>query len=299
MSAQKPDYYLLLDVPRTASLDDIKRAYKQAALKYHPDRNPDDPAAEERFKAISEAFTVLSDPQQRKRYDLFGHRGVEGASAARPPDFQSLSELLEGLFGEFVGGLRRRVGRDIRYTLEVSFKEAALGANKPIDLKRPDGSTASYNVRVPAGVDDGAVRSIRGAGEPGPAGPGDLNVVIAIVPDPQFSRQGSTVHYTAELGFADVALGTNLNVPTLWGEVTMRIPPGTQAGAQLRLKGKGVPVFGGYGRGDQIVHVQIQVPTSLSERQRSLLEELREAFGDTESRARRNSLIDKLKAMLD
>ncbi len=293
------DYYALLEVDRRADADEIKRAYRRLALKYHPDRNPDDPQAEEHFKAISAAYTVLSDPGQRKRYDLFGHGGIEAPFGGKVPDFQTLADLFEGIFGEIVGGLKRRSGRDLRYTLEVTFEDAALGTNKTIEVPAADGEPRSFNVRVPAGVEDGAVRTLKGAGLPGPGGPGDLLVVIRVAKHERFSRKGATVYCDVVLTFPEAALGGTLPVPTLWGEVNMHIPPGTRAGSRLRLKGKGMPIFGGYGRGDQIVCTHIDVPQKFNSRQRELLEALRKELKVEGSRNKRPSFIDRLKTILD
>jgi molecular chaperone DnaJ len=348
----KRDYYVILEVSRTADGDDIKRAYRTLAMKYHPDRNPDDPAAEDCFKEASEAYAVLSDPGRRKQYDRFGHAAFEtGGPGFEAGDFGAVSDILEGLFGEvFSGGRRkRRGGRDLTYDLEISFVEAALGVDKKIDVNRPaacatcSGTGAKpgtpihtcnvcqgraqvkyqrglfaaarpchgcrgtgkkiptpcdackgtgsklrsepMSVKIPAGVQDGAVRTVRGAGEANPAGNGDLHINVK-------------VRISIPISFPQAVLGASIEVPTLDGKVLMKVPPGTQSGKIFRLRGKGIPVYGGYGKGDQLVTVVVEVPQEVSRRQRKLITELAEEIGDN-SHPQQASFLRKLRGLFD
>ncbi|MGB0678080.1 MAG: DnaJ C-terminal domain-containing protein [Polyangiales bacterium] len=301
--ATERDYYAVLGVERGASGEEIKRAYRRVAAKLHPDRNPDDPTAEEAFKKASEAYRVLSDETLRRRYDRFGAAGFgqgQGGPHFEAVDFSSVSELLEGLFGSVVQGMRRtRSGRDLRYDLRVSFLEAALGTDKEITL--PPSSSAhavspTLQVRVPAGVMDGAVRTVRGAGEGGPGGPGDLHVYIRVDEHPLLRREGADIYCTLPISFPQAVLGAQVEVPTLEGTVQMRIPPGTPSHKKFRLRGKGIPVFGGYGRGDHYVTVQVEVPTAVNSSQKALIEALHEELSQAPSAAQR-SFMSKLKGM--
>ena len=361
----KRDYYVILEVSRTASADEIKQAYRGLAMKYHPDRNPDDPAAEDSFKEASEAYAVLCDPGKRQQYDRYGHSAFEnGGPGFEPGDFGAVSEILEGLFGEvFSGGRRkRRSARDLSYDLQISFVEAALGVEKQIDVKRPapcascEGSGAkpgtpvhkcnvcqgrgqvkyqrglfaaarpchacrgtgkkipnpceackgtgtqmraeSMSVKIPAGVKDGAVRTVRGAGEAGPDGNGDLHININVADHTLFERNGADILISVPISFPQAVLGASIDVPTLDGTVLMKVPPGTQSGKVFRLRGKGIPVYGGYGKGDQLVTVVVEVPQEISRRQRKLIHELAEEIGDV-SHPQQASFIKKLRGLFD
>ncbi len=277
------DYYHLLEVSRDADADAIKRAYRKLAVKYHPDRNPNDAEAEQRFKQINEAYNVLNDPQKRARYDRFGARGMGGNGGRggfNPNDFGSVGEIFESIFGDIwgQGSARARPGRDIQYELSLSFEEAARGVEKSISYQRgtADGGSQrmQMQVKVPVGVDDGAVRTIAGGGEEGPGGPGDLHVIIRVQPHDFFERKGADIRCVLPISYPQAVLGASISVPTLDGQVTMRIPAGTPSGKVLRLRGKGLPVFGGYGKGDQLVRVFVEIPQQLSPRQRELIEDL-------------------------
>lgn len=367
MTTVKRDYYEVLSVERTATGDEIKRAYRKKAIELHPDRNPDDPAAEDAFKECSEAYAMLSDADKRTRYDRLGHEGMGGSGGAGfdPVDLGSMAEILEGLFGDVLGGGRRRRGRDARdltYDLEVSFVEAAMGVEKEITVTRPascdtcegsgaaPGSTpstcetckgrgavrhqrgffatsrpctackgsgkkidrpckscrgvgmvpkdADLTVRIPAGVEDGAVRTVRGEGEQTPAGKGDLHVTVRIAEHPLFTREGADVLCTVPVSFPQAVLGAQVEVPTLEAKVKMKVPPGTQSGRVFRLRGKGIPVFGGAGKGDQLVRVMVEVPEKINRTQRKLLEELAAEMG-IETHPQQSSFLEKLKALFD
>jgi molecular chaperone DnaJ len=361
----KRDYYVILEVSRAASGDEIKQAYRALAMKHHPDRNPDNPAAEDSFKEASEAYAVLSDPDKRKQYDRYGHSAFEtGGPGFEAGDFGAVSEILEGLFGEvFSGGRRkRRDGRDLTYDLEISFVEAALGVDKKIEVNRPapcttcDGTGAkpgtpvhkcsvcqgraqvkyqrglfaaarpchacrgtgkniptpcdackgtgskmrseSMNVKIPAGVRDGAVRTVRGAGESTPGGNGDLHINIKVADHALFEREGADILISVPISFPQAVLGASIDVPTLDGKVLMKIPPGTQSGKIFRLRGKGIPVYGGYGKGDELVKVVVEVPQQVSRRQRKLITELAQETGD-QSHPQQASFLKKLRGLFD
>ena len=305
MKAQR-DYYEVLGVGRDATAEGIKRAYRQLAAQHHPDRNPGDPRAEERFKELSEAYSVLIDPEKRRRYDRMGHsafRGSDQLNDFENFDFHAVTEILEGLFGGMFNARKRpRAPRDLTYDLSVSFEEAALGTEKTIVVRRPakEANQAPEEeeliIRVPPGVSDGAVRTVRGAGEIGPAGRGDLHVYIRIRPHPIFTREGSDVVCSVPVTFPQAVLGTKLDIPTLEGPVRMKLPAGTQSGRVFRLRGRGVPVFGGYGRGDQLVKILVEVPEKINERQRELIEALgHELTGDAQPR--QQSFMAKLRGL--
>lgn len=367
MSEVKRDYYEILGIERNAESDEIKRAYRRVAIQYHPDRNPDDDDAEERFKEASEAYSVLSDADKRRRYDRMGHAafaGGTGPGGFEQVDFGGVAEILEGLIGEMFGGRRRkqRSGRDINYDLEVTFEEAALGAEKTVQVERPsscetcEGSGAEpgtkpdpcpacggkgtvryqrglfsasrecqactgsglkidhpcetcrgsglvtrqeeVTVRIPPGVEDGSVRTLSGAGEHTRHGKGDLHVYVRVRPHPLFTRDRADVRCTVPISFPQAVLGTTVEVPTLHGKVNMKVPGGTQSGKTFRLRGKGIPVLGGAGKGDQMVEVLVEVPEKINTKQRRLLEELAEEFG-VDTHPQQKSFLDKLKALFD
>ncbi len=361
----KSDYYVILQVSRAASGDEIKQAYRALAMRYHPDRNPDDPAAEDAFKEASEAYAVLSDPEKRKRYDRHGHAAFDvNGPGFEPGDFGAVSEILEGLFGEVFGGTRRkrRGGRDLNYDLQISFVDAALGVDKKIDVNRPGpcatcgGSGAkrgtpvhkcnvcqgrghvkyqrglfaaarpchgcrgtgtqvpspceackgtgtklrgeAMTVKIPAGVQDGAVRTVRGAGEASDGANGDLHINIHVQDHELFTREGADILVSVPISFPQAVLGASIDVPTLEGTVVMKVPPGTQSGKVFRLRGKGIPVYGGYGKGDQLVTVVVEVPREVSRRQRKLITELAEEIGH-ESHPEQASFLRKLRGLFE
>jgi len=362
MGAAKRDYYEVLGVERTVNEGELKAAYRKLAIKYHPDRNPDNPRAEDSFKEITEAYAILSDGDKRRRYDQIGFAAFNGDSNA--PDLSSIGDILEGFF-EDVFGKRGTPGapKDLRYNLEITFEEAATGVEKRIEYERRelcerckgersepgvaapecpacrgrgavrfqrgffvasrpcsscDGAGVrvearctrcqgaggvprfqALSVKVPAGVEDGAVRTVRGAGEQTASGSGDLHVHISVQVHPLFVREGADLLCEVPVSFPQAALGTTIDVPTLEGKVTMRLPAGTQSGKVFRLRGKGFPIFGGYGKGDQLVTVTVEVPLSLTARQRALLEELAEAMDSEPSLSKRQGFLDKLKQLFD
>jgi molecular chaperone DnaJ len=366
----KRDYYDVLGIPRTASQDDVKQAYRKLAREYHPDRNQGDPTAEDRFKEVSEAFTILHDPEKRRRYDRAGHAAFGGADGgAQRVDLRGMGEILEGLVGEVFGiggsGARRaRQGQDIEVEHVVRFEEAALGCEKTITVERTvpcttcEGTGAAagtkpercmactgtgevrfqrgffsvsrpcsscggtgkkvekpcatcggrtvvpakeeMRVRLPPGVEDGAVRTVRGAGERGKNGgaPGDLHVRVKIEPHPLFSREGADVKVTVPVSFPQAVLGTQLDVPTLEGRVKMKVPPGTPSGKIFRLRGKGIETLGGAGKGDELVEVIVEVPADITKAQRRLIEELAAELGEAAG-PQQKGFLDKLRALFE
>jgi molecular chaperone DnaJ len=306
--ARKRDYYTVLGVAKDADETEIKRAYRELARKFHPDFNPGDHAAVERFKAINEAYAVLSDRQARSRYDRFGHEG-DG-----PGGLGSVMDAVEEVLGDVLRRRRgKQRGRDLRYTLELGFEEAALGCTKTINVPEDgappvSGPRRQFSVVIPPGTKEGSVKMIKGEGEPGKGGasPGDLHVIVRIKDHPTFRRDGYDVLGEAAVTFAQAALGAVIEVPTLDGTVKMRIPQGSQPGRVFRIRGRGIPRGAGKNatRGDHLVRVQVQVPTDLSDRQRELIEELARIDGQAEihrppSGGGRRRFMDRVRSLLD
>ncbi|GIX21297.1 MAG: chaperone protein DnaJ [Gammaproteobacteria bacterium] len=347
------DYYDILGVARNASDDEIKKAFRRLAMKYHPDRNPGDKAAEERFKAVKEAYEVLSDPQKRAAYDQFGRAGVAGAGAGGfggggGPNFSDIFgdvfEEIFGMGGGRGGGARVRRGADLQYNLEITLEEAVRGTEVKIRVPRLDrcehcggagaepgsrpqtcptcnglgrvrlqqgffsiqqtcprcqgqgriiadpcrrcggtGRTRQHHtlaVRIPAGVDNGDRIRLAGEGEAGENNgpPGDLYVQIRVKPHPLFTRDGADLHCTVPISIGVAALGGEVEVPTLAGRLTLKIPPETQSGKTFRIRGKGVrPVRGGP-PGDLLCTVQVETPVNLNEEQKALLRRFEESL---------------------
>lgn len=289
----KRDYYEVLGVSKNASDDEIKKAYRKLAIKYHPDKNPGDKAAEEKFKEVSEAHEVLSDKQKRARYDQFGHAGVGGAAGGAGNPFQNgdfnfngqnfnfdfggaggLDDILGSIFG-FGGGQRRRPSRgaDHRVGVTLDFEEAIFGTTKTIPV-----NGKNIKVKIPAGIDDGMSIRLPGKGGEAPKGgtPGDLYVVIRVKPHKRLTREGSIILSEVKVSMADAALGTTIEVETVDGDVRMKVPAGTQSGTPFRLSGHGVPLMRSDGdRGPHIVTVIVETPKNLTKRQKELLEEFR------------------------
>ena len=347
----KRDYYAVLEVNKTATDQELKSAYRRLAMRYHPDKNPGDTAAEEKFKEAAEAYAVLSDGEQRRRYDRFGHAGVSSGAGASwgAPGFSGIEDILGDLFGfgDVFGGARagsRRStaqrGADLRYDLEITLEDAANGMTANLRIPRLEtcetckGSGAAagtepescstcngtgqmrfqqgffsvartchacrgvgkvikspckdcrgagrverekqMEVKIPAGVETGSRLRVQGEGESGVSGgpSGDLYVVIHVAEHEHFERQGSNLYAAVPITFAQAALGADISVRTLDAEDKVRIPVGTQTGTVFRLKGKGMPMLGGRGRGDLFVSVTVVTPTSLTREQRKLLEQL-------------------------
>jgi curved DNA-binding protein len=287
------DYYQILGLKKGASNEEIKKAYRKLAVKYHPDKNPGDKEAEEKFKEINEAYAVLSDTQKKAQYDQFGstdfHRRFSQEDIFRGFDvgdiFKDLGFGTDDIFsrifgaGNFQQGAkfrpRRQRGEDFTMDLHISFRDAALGAEKRVAFLR-DGNREELSVKVPAGIADNAKLRIAGKGGKvvGDAGPGDLYLTVKIGSDPVFTREDDDLIVERNVSFTEAALGTSLDIPTLEGEKRIKIPEGIQPGTKIRLKGFGIPHMGKSGRGDLYVRIGIKVPERLTETQKKLLREL-------------------------
>ncbi len=300
------DYYKILGVPRNASQEEIKKAYRRLALKYHPDRNKGNKEAEERFKEINEAYAVLGDPEKRRQYDMLGADGFQSKFSQedifRGFDFESIfkdfgigfggrvrdifSELFRDFGTGFDSGFERRQtyhtgikGRDLIYELPVSLEEVAKGAKKTISYNA-GGRQETISINIPAGIKDGQKLRVRGKGEPGPyGGPrGDLYVQIKVLEHPLFKKEGDDIFYKQRIKFSDAVFGTEIEVPTVYGKkLKLKVPPGTQSGAKLRIKGYGLPRSDGRGKGDQYVEIHISVPKQLTKEQEQAVLALRNA----------------------
>jgi curved DNA-binding protein len=293
------DYYKTLGVARDASADDIRKAYKKLARKYHPDISKESDAAE-RFKQVNEAFEVLSDPQKRTMYDRFGTArpgaaGPQGQTytwggptgGAGPVDLEQLfggQVDLGDLFGGGFGaggrrGRRDRPGSDVEFNIEIPFQVAVEGGSHDIHLDRA-GKTERISIKIPPGIDTGNVIRLAGQGQPGIGGgpPGNLLITVRVAPHPVFRREGNNLLVDVPVSMYEATLGAKVEVPTLSeGPVLVTIPPGTSSGAKLRLRGKGVPDREAKQRGDQYVVIKVVVPQNLGPRARELLEQLQEA----------------------
>ena len=298
MAKRKRDYYTVLGVSRDASEADIKRAFRELARKHHPDVNPEDQG--EAFREINEAYAVLSDREARARYDRWGHadQGASGLGAVVDAAQEMINDVLRRRRG-------KQKGRDVRYTLEVTFEEAAFGAEKTITVPDASGTPHEHKIVLTPGVKEGATKVVRGEGEPGKGGApaGDLHVIVRIAEHAQFRRDGFDVHSDHAITFPQAALGAVLDLPTLDGAVKMRVPEGTQPGRVFRIRGRGIPQAAGKNapRGDHLVHIQVDVPEQLSPRQRELIEELAKASGEDAggSSAPKKRLIDRVRSLLD
>ena len=290
------DYYEILGVSKSASDDEIKKAYRKLAIKYHPDKNPGDKTAEEKFKEATEAYEVLSDKQKRSRYDQFGHAGV-GSDGGNPfsggnPfgggnynfngnefnfDFGGggLDDILGNLFGFGGGASRRRPSRGADYetSVTVDFREAIFGTTR--EISAPVAGHKDLKVKIPAGIDDGMAIRLAGKGGDAPKGgtPGDLYVRVRVKPDKSLTREGNIILSETHISMVDAALGCEVEVETVDGAVTMRVPAGTQSGTPFRLSGHGVPMRSDGARGPHIVTIIVDTPKNLSRKQKELLEE--------------------------
>ncbi len=367
----KRDYYEVLGVARGASEQEIKSSYRKLAMQFHPDRNPNNPDAEEKFKEATEAYAVLADGEKRALYDRFGHAGVSNAGGGGfdASAFQDLTDIFGDFFGfgDIFGGGGRRRGRaqrgaDLREDVNLEFEEAVFGTETKVVVRRHEsceecrGSGAApgkapvacrscagrgqvryqqgffsiartcptcqgtgsvitdpcqkckgegrilrqktVETKVPAGVEDGTRIRFNGLGEAGAFGgpAGDLYVVLHVKEHAFFERDGNDLHCVVPISFTQAALGAEIRVPTLEGEQILKVPDGTQSGTTLRLRGKGVPVLNGHGKGDLFVEVRIQTPGKLSKRQRELLQEL-EGTLQVENKPQRRGLMNKMRDM--
>ena len=377
----KRDYYEVLGVSKTATQDELKKAYRKLARKYHPDLNKDNEEAAEKFKECNEAYSVLSDDQKRAQYDQFGHAAFENGGMGGGGGFGGAGGFggfggsgMEDIFDMFFGGQGGRGGSrtksgpqrgaDLRFDLEITFEEAAFGLEKEINLYRdetcdhchgegaepgskvescPECNGTGYvrftqntmfgqmvnerpcsrckgegkiisepckecrgkgtvkrnkklKVKIPAGVDNGSRLRVSGEGEAGAKGGpnGDLYVYLYVKPHKFFERDGTTVLCEVPINIVQATLGADIKVPTLDGQVTMKVPEGTQPGKVLRLKGKGIPSLRGGSRGDQLVRIKVVVPTKLSDKQKDALRKFADISKDNIN-PEEKSFMDKVK----
>ncbi len=375
-ATMKTDYYEVLSVSRTAGDGEIKTAYRKLAMQYHPDRNPNNPEAEARFKECSEAYAVLSDTEKRAAYDRYGHAAVSGAgspfSGGQGPFQQGdLGDIFGDLFGEMfnMGGgrggsraSRAQRGRDLQTSLKLEFAEAVFGVEREVSIRRAeactdcagtgadggkqpetcqqcggrgqirsqqgffsvartcpvcsgtgsvvrnpcktcrgDGRVArehTIQVKVPAGVENETRIRYTGEGDAGRwSGPsGDLYVVLDVKAHKFFERDGDDLHCVMPISFPQAALGTELEIETIHGPDTLKVPEGTQSGKEFRLRGKGVPHLNQGGKGDLIVEVRVQTPGKLNKQQKDLLRQLDDSM-KVENTPTSRGLFDKVKEM--
>lgn len=294
-----PDYYETLGVSKTATTDEIRKAHKRMSKKYHPDVNKDDKEAERKFKEVQEAYDVLSDDQKRKTYDQFGSAAFEqgggfpggtGGFRWAGPGGGAGAVDLESLFGGagfdpsslFGGGARgrgrgrARKGEDAEITIDIPFTVACLGGGHEVSLNRA-GTVERVSVKIPAGVDNGAVIRLAGQGEAGLGGgpAGDLRLVVRVAAHPWFRREGANLLVDVPVTFTEAALGGKVDVPTLEeGRVVVTVPPSTSSGAKLRLREKGVMDRTTGKRGDLFAVLKVVPPGPLTDKARELLREL-------------------------
>jgi len=311
MAVEYKDYYKLLGVSKTATKDEISKAFKKLARKYHPDFNQGNKEAENKFKDINEAYEVLKDEEKRKLYDTlgpdwqnaqhfqnqgggfsgnpFGGGGFSGSFNGQNFNASGFSDFFETLFGggrasgnfgadPFAAyGQRSRKGRDIDVTLQLTLEEAYHGGAKTVSLQSGAGQTRNLEVKIPAGVKNGARIRLAGQGEPGSgqnAASGDLFLHVALLPHPKFSLDDNDVVYELPITPWEAALGAKVRVPTLEGEIDLNIPAGSGSSKKFRLRGKGLGT--GTGKGDQFVRLAISVPPSLTDEEKELWEKLRD-----------------------
>lgn len=291
------DYYKALGVDKKATPDEIKKAFRKLAVKYHPDRNPGDKSAEDKFKEINEAYAVLSDPKKKEEYDTFGsngfHKQYSQEDIFRNFDFGNVYKDMgagttggDDIFSRLFGGAFARGGRggfrpgpqkgtDLEMETDVSFRDAAQGAEKVVAFRR-NGKREELKVKIPAGVNNGSKIRITGKGGQGENGgpQGDLYLIIRVLPDPVFTRDGGDLFVERAIPFSSACLGTSLDVPTLEGDKRIKVPAGIQSGTKIRLKGCGVKPLGSNTKGDLYVKIGVRVPADLNAEQKRLIEEL-------------------------
>jgi DnaJ-class molecular chaperone len=270
------DYYETLGLAHGATDDQIRTAYRKLARKHHPDVNPGNKEAEEKFKEINEAYSVLSDAQKRKQYDQFGQAPPESGRDVHV-EYGDFSDLFESMFGGARRGTGRATrGRDLEAQIRIPLEEAHRGTTRTLWLRGPDGNQKSIRVNIPAGISDGELLRIPNEGSPGASGapPGDLFVTVRIEPHNLFTvLDEGNVELDLPVAPWEAALGARVRVPTIDGPVEMGIPPNTQNGQRLRLRGQGLSRQGG-GRGDQYVRMQIVNPPSLTPAEREFFQKL-------------------------
>jgi curved DNA-binding protein len=290
------DYYAVLGIDKNAGEEQIKKAYRKLAIKYHPDKNPGDQQAEERFKEVSEAYAVLSDPEKKRQYDQFGdtgfHQRFSQEDIFRNVDFGDIfrefgfGDSGDDIFSQLFGGGRRSgfqsrrtrpvKGQDYLMRVTIPFRQAILGGERRIDLDR-GGTTEQIQVRIPVGVEPGQKLRIAGKGGASPAGgpAGDLLLEIHVTPDARFKREGHDLFHTVKIPFTGACLGTAVEVPTLDEIKRVKVKPGTQNGSKIRLRGFGVPGRAGQKAGDLYAVVEVVIPDNLTDEQKKLIEQLK------------------------
>jgi molecular chaperone DnaJ len=290
------DYYQILGVTKTADGAAIKKQYRKLARELHPDKTKGDKKLEDRFKAVSEAYDILSDDKKRREYDDAREAfksgrvppNMQGGQGFNGGDFTDMFGPGGDIFSSLFGGARQRHGADLQTEASILFKDAIYGTELNLRLQ-PQGSAAmNITTRVPAGIKDGAKIKIKGRGAPGAAGPGDLYVTVHVTPHPIFSRKDDNIHLTLPVTFAEAALGADIKVPTLDGdEVTVRIAPGTPSGRTLRVKGRGVKK--GSSAGGLMITIDVRVPQRVEGAAKKAIEEFADATKDFDPRADLNS----------
>jgi molecular chaperone DnaJ len=368
-TVSKADYYEVLGVSRDCSESELKTAYRKLAMQFHPDRNPGNAKAEEKFKEASEAYGVLSDADKRAAYDRYGHASTSSGFGGGSPfaDAADLGDIFGDLFGEMFGGgagqrrgSRVQRGEDLRFDITIEFEDAVFGKETEIKVRRRENCAAcrgmgttsgrgpsvcgqcqgrgqlryqqgffsvaracgncggtgtiitdpcttcrgetrvarefQMKVKVPAGVEDGTRIRYSGEGEAGRfGGPrGDLYVVLTVRPHDFFERDGHDLHCVVPISFPQAALGAEIQIPGLDGEVTLRVPEGTQSGKEFRIRSHGVPHLNESGRGDLLVEVMVQTPKKLSRTQRELVRQLADSMAVENKPASRN-MLNKMK----
>jgi molecular chaperone DnaJ len=368
MPQEKRDYYEILMIVRTASTEEIKKAYRKRALEFHPDRNPGDKKAEDKFKEATEAYQILSDAQKKQAYDAYGHVGLSGAGGGSGFSSAGFGDVFEGIFEGFFGDGRQGArkaqrGSDLQYDLEISFEEAAFGAEKSVEIDREEAcsncrgegtrpgtqattcatcrgagqvmassgffsvsrpcpkcrgrgswiehpcdacsgdgrvaATRKLQVKVPAGVDNGLRLRMNGEGEAGTLGGprGDLYIDIHVHTHEIFTREGDNVLCEVPVSFVQAALGGEIEVPTLTGVTTLKIPAGTQSGRVFKLKGKGIVSLRGQREiGDEEIRVAVETPTHLSDKQKDLLKQFAALSGEKVNPLS-SSFVDRMKKL--
>jgi molecular chaperone DnaJ len=290
------DYYQILGVTKSADVTAIKKQYRKLARELHPDKTKGDKKLEDRFKAVSEAYDILSDDKKRREYDDAREAyksgrinpNMQGGQSFNSGDFTDMFGPGADIFSTLFGGARQRHGADLQTEASILFKDSIYGTELNLRLQ-PQGSTAmNITTRVPAGIKDGAKIKIKGRGAPGAAGPGDLYVTVHVTPHPIFSRKDENIHLSLPVTFAEAALGADIKVPTLAGdEVTVRIAPGTPSGRTLRVKGRGVKK--GSTTGDLMITIDVRVPQRVDGAAKKAIEEFAQATKEFDPRAELNA----------
>tara|TARA_S200000501_G_scaffold315512_1_gene307867 strand:- start:1499 stop:2422 length:924 start_codon:yes stop_codon:yes gene_type:complete len=302
------DYYEILGLSKGASDDEIKKAFKKKAMKFHPDRTGNDKSAETKFKEAKEAYDVLSDPQKKSMYDQYGTTDFGGGFGGRSQggfNASGFEDVFEDLFGDIFGGGRARnpnrayKGADLEYHLQLTLEEAAFGIEKVVKF-RTKNEDKEISVSIPAGVDNGDRVRLSGKGEPGinQGPPGDLFIRVVLEKHSIFERDGNNLYCNVPISFAEATLGAEIEIPTLSNnKVSIDIPPGTQTGKYFRLRGKGIKSVRGGNIGDLMCSVQIETPVNLSNEQKNILLQFEEKLKNSNKKhsPKSESWIDGLK----